>query len=80
MAKYQDDWKVRRQRRAQLRRRITILVGLSILLAGYALLAVSPDTASEWVLFRVVGGFAFLFVGFGIAVLPILSRMMGGDD
>ena len=67
--------------RAHLRRRrVTIAIGFMILLAGYALLAVSPDTASEWVLFRVFAGFALLFVGFGIAILPLLSRLTGGDD
>ena len=62
------------------RRRLTIIVGLLLLLAGYALLAVSPDTPSEWVLLRVFAGFGLLFVGFGIAVLPILTRITGGDD
>lgn len=69
-----------RYRAKSVRRRVTIGVGLVILLAGYALLAVSPDTASEWVLFRVFGGFALLFIGFGVAVLPILSKLTGGDD
>ena len=62
------------------RRRLTIAIGLVLLLAGYALLAVSPDTPSEWVLLRVFAGFGLLFVGFGVAVLPILSRITGGDD
>lgn len=62
------------------RRRLTIAIGLVLLLAGYALLAVSPDTPSEWVLLRVFAGFGLLFVGFGVAVLPILTRITGGDD
>lgn len=62
------------------RRRLTIVVGLVLLLAGYALLAVSPDTPSDWALFRVFGGFALLFIGFGVAILPILSRITGGED
>lgn len=74
------DLQVRRHRIKVARQRMTIMIGLCILLAGYALLAVSPDTASQWVLIRVVSGFVFIFVGFVVAVLPILSRMMGGDD
>lgn len=69
-----------RYRARSIRKRVTIVIGLLILLAGYALLAVSPDTASEWVLVRVFGGFALLFIGFAVAVLPILSRLTGGDD
>ena len=69
-----------RYRARTVRRRVTIAIGCVILLCGYALLAVSPETASEWVLIRVFAGFALLFVGFGVAVLPILSRLTGGDD
>lgn len=74
-----DQLRVRYRARTR-RRRLTIAIGLLILLAGYALLAVSPDTPSQWALFRVFAGFAMLFIGFGIAVLPLLSRMTGGDD
>ena len=69
-----------RYRVRSARRRLTIAIGLVLLLAGYALLAVSPDTPSEWVLLRVFAGFGLLFVGFGVAVLPILTRITGGDD
>ena len=69
-----------RYRAKSVRRKVTIGIGLLLLLAGYALLAVSPETPSEWVLFRVFAGFALLFVGFGVAILPILSRLTGGDD
>lgn len=62
------------------RRRLTVVIGMCILIAGYALLAVSPDSASEWVLIRVVAGFAFLFIGFAVAILPMLSRLTGDDD
>jgi uncharacterized membrane protein HdeD (DUF308 family) len=62
------------------RRRWRIAIGLLILVAGYALLAVSPDTRSEWVLFRAFAGFALLFVGFGVAIIPLLSRLTGSDD
>ncbi|MDP2369889.1 hypothetical protein, partial [Rhodoferax sp.] len=59
-----------RYRAKSIRRKVTIGIGLLLLLAGYALLAVSPTTASEWVLIRVFAGFALLFVGFGVAILP----------
>ena len=63
-----------------VRRRVTVAIGVVILLGGYALLAVSPDTPSEWVLFRAFAGFAMLFVGFAVAIIPMLSRLTGGDD
>lgn len=69
-----------RYRARTMRRRVTIGVGLLLLMAGYALLAVSPDTPSQWVLIRVFAGFALLFIGFAVAILPILSRLTGGDD
>lgn len=62
-----------------VRRRLTVALGFVILLAGYALLAVNPETPSVWVLVRVYSGFALLFIGFGIAVSPMLSRLTGGD-
>lgn len=74
-----DQLRVRFRART-MRRRVTIGVGLLLLMAGYALLAVSPDTPSQWVLIRVFAGFALLFVGFAVAILPILSRLTGGDD
>ncbi|MDD5030537.1 MAG: hypothetical protein PHH58_13740 [Rhodoferax sp.] len=76
----QHELLARRHRARLVRRRVTVIIGLGILLCGYAMLAVSPDTPSEWVLIRVVTGFGFLFVGFAIAVLPMLSRLTGGDD
>lgn len=69
-----------RYRAKSIRRRITIGIGLLLLMAGYALLAVSPDTATEWVMIRVFAGFALLFVGFGVAVMPILATLTGTDD
>lgn len=63
-----------------VRRRLSTIIGFCILLTGYALLAISPDTPTDWVLIRVVVGFGFLFVGFAVAILPMLSRLTGGDD
>ena len=51
-----------------------------ILIGGYALLAVSPDTPSDWLMIRVFAGFGALMVGFVVAILPILKRITGGDD
>ena len=62
------------------RRRWQQVVGLLLLLAGYASLAVSADTASEWLLLRVVGGFVLLFVGFTVAIGPIVAALLGDHD
>lgn len=60
-------------------RRIRSLLGLVILFSGYALLAVSPDTAADWLVARVVLGFVCLFAGFVLAVVPFLNRSVGDD-
>ena len=70
----------RYKRKARARRRIKEVIGVLILLSGYALLAVSPDTPSDWLLFRVIGGFVALLLGFGLAILPIVARAVGGDE
>ena len=55
-------------REKQLLQKLGVLLSISIILvAGYILLGVSPETASEWVLIRVFAGFALLLVGFAIA-------------
>ena len=69
-----------RYRARRARRRVTIGVGCVILVAGYILLGVSPETASEWVLIRVFAGVALLLVGFAIAVLPLLSQLISGES
>jgi len=71
-----------RERRAKLafRQRMKVLVGLAILLSGYALLAVGPETPSDWLMIRVFAGFGALIVGFGLAVQPLLEKITGGDD
>ena len=69
-----------RHRARALRQRWMLAIGFALLLAGYALLAVSPDTASEWVLLRVFTGFALLFVGFSVAIIPTLARLTGSED
>ena len=62
------------------RRRWQQVVGLLLLLAGYASLAVSADTASEWLLLCVVGGFVLLFVGFTVAIGPTVAALLGDHD
>ncbi|MBU3739041.1 MAG: hypothetical protein FGM55_08825 [Rhodoferax sp.] len=80
MADYQYEYSRQRNRVVSRRRQVLTWVGLVILFSGYVLLAVSPDTPSDWVLIRVFSGFVALFVGFGLAVVPILTRVTGGDD
>ncbi len=69
-----------RHRLRSRRRLLTIISGLVMLFSGFALLGVSPDTRSDWTLIRVFAGFGLLVIGFGLAVLPILSRITGGDE
>lgn len=71
---------IQHQRRRTLWRRGTFVFGVVVLLSGYALLAINPDTPSDWVLIRVAAGFALLFVGFGFAILPWLARAVGSDE
>ena len=68
------------QRSKQRHQRIQQFLGILLLIAGYAVLAVKPDTPSEWVLLRVAIGFGLLFAGFGMAVLPWLSRISHGEE
>ncbi len=70
----------KRKSRHLMRQKITTWIGLLILIGGYALLAVSPDTPSDWLMIRVFAGFGALMVGFVTAILPILNRITGGDD
>lgn len=69
----------RHYRRVRRGRR-NALLGVILLLCGYALLAISPDTPQDWVLLRVAFGFGMLFVGFVLAVLPWLQRISGGHS
>ena len=77
---HHDDPHLAQQRRKQYWRRATIVLGIFVLMAGYALLAVSPDTPSDWVLIRVAAGFVLLFIGFGLTILPLLTRTLSGDE
>lgn len=79
MSEYRQELRKRKSRHI-LRQKITTWIGLLILIGGYALLAVSPDTPSDWLMIRVFAGFGALMVGFVIAILPILKRITGGDE
>jgi hypothetical protein len=79
MSNYRQELRKRKSRHI-LRQKITTWIGLLILIGGYALLAVSPETPSDWLMFRVFAGFGALMVGFVIAILPILKRITGGDE
>ncbi len=77
---HREEALLRHQRRRTLWRRGTFVFGTFLLLCGYALLAISPDTPTDWVLIRVAAGFGLLFIGFAFAILPWLSRAIGSDD
>jgi hypothetical protein len=79
MSNYRQELRKRKSRHI-LRQKITTWIGLLILIGGYALLAVSPETPSDWLMIRVFAGFGALMVGFVIAILPILKRITGGDE
>ena len=64
----------------KMRRRWQQAIGILLLLAGYMSLAVSSDTASEWLLLRVVGGFCLLFAGFVVAIGPTVAAILGDHD
>jgi hypothetical protein len=68
------------KKKTAARQRVQEAIGFITLLTGYALLAVSPDTPSDWLLIRVVTGFVALFAGFVLAVLPFLTRLTGSDQ
>jgi len=68
------------KKKTAARQRVQEVIGFVILLSGYALLAVSPDTPSDWLLIRVVSGFVALLAGFVLAILPFLTRLTGSDQ
>lgn len=67
-------------RKQKLRKRWQQTAGIALLMAGYACLAVPADTASSWLMLRVVGGFVLLFAGFVVAIGPTVSALMGNHD
>ena len=79
MSEYRQELRKRKSRHI-MRQKISTWIGLMILIGGYALLAVSPDTPSDWLMIRVFAGFGALMVGFVVAILPILQKITGGDN
>lgn len=67
-------------KRKKARRRGQQMLGVLMLLAGYMSLAVTADVATEWLLLRVVGGFALLFAGFAVAIGPLVASIFGDHD
>ena len=66
-------------RARHFRRRLSIVIGLVLIVAGYFLMAVRPGTSSDWVLFRTMAGLACIVLGFGLAILPLLSHWTTGE-
>jgi uncharacterized membrane protein len=62
-----------RYRSRTARRRVLIVVGLLLIALGYLLMAVSPDSSTQWALFRVMAGLGCIIVGFAMAVLPLIA-------
>ena len=62
--------------RRRARQRWRIGLGLVAMGCGYALLAVSPETPSEWLMPRIVLGFVCLLGGAGAALSPLLERLL----
>jgi hypothetical protein len=62
-----------RYRSRTRRRKVYVIVGLVMIALGYYLMAVSPKVVSDWALLRAMGGLACIVVGFGLAILPLLS-------
>lgn len=62
--------------RRRQRQRWRVLLGLAAMGCGYGLLAVSPETPSEWLMPRVTLGFVCLLGGAGAALSPLLERLL----
>ena len=60
-------------RKRKTRRRVYFVAGVFLIFTGYQLMAVTPNSKSEWVLTRAVVGLGCIVLGFGLAILPLLS-------
>ena len=67
-------------KRRKSKRRGQPLIGILMLMLGYMSLAVTADTDTGWLLFRVVAGFALLFAGFAVAIGPLIASIFGDHD
>lgn len=68
-----------RYRRRSTRRRVYVAIGLLLIAFGYFLMGVSPGSSVNWALTRVLMGIGCVIVGFGMAVLPLLSSWSSGE-
>lgn len=66
-------------RARNVRRRWFIAMGLVLIVVGYCLMAISPGTPSDWVLFRTMAGLGCIVLGFGMAILPLLTQWTTGE-
>jgi MFS family permease len=66
-------------RKRRTRRRVYLVFGLLLMVAGYLLMGVAPDAKQEWALTRAVVGLGCIVVGFGLAILPLLSTWTSGE-
>ena len=62
-----------RYRSRTRRRKVYVAVGLLLIALGYYFMAVDPKAVSDWALLRAMGGLACIVIGFGLAILPLLS-------
>lgn len=60
-------------------KRVWIVIGLILMALGYVLMAVDPQTRSDWAAARVLGGLLCIIVGFGWAVMPLLASWTRGE-
>lgn len=66
-------------RKRRVRRRAYTVVGLLLIVAGYLLMGVAPNSQAQWALTRAVVGLGCIVVGFGLAILPLLSTWTNGE-
>lgn len=66
-------------RARHLRRRLMVVFGLILIVAGYFLMSVEPGASSDWALFRAMAGMGCIVLGFGMAILPLLTQWTTGD-
>lgn len=63
-----------RHRARSVRHRVLVVLGLMLIALGYYLMGVDPQTSTTLALLRVMAGLGCIVLGFGMAILPLLSR------
>ena len=66
-------------RKRRTRRRVYLVIGLLLIGTGYLLMGIAPEANANWALLRAVAGLACVVVGFGLAILPLLSTWTNGE-